>query len=154
VDHTACEFSGSFTWSLSAIVAGWLTQKQDLAKQLALRKLEHEEGVRETLLKEKQQRYVTILQHLESIYAAPKTDIDARGALLRTVRESWLFGNDALVKAIGDFLKQIAQTPAEPAPSELAVGKIVLLMRNDLGVQPGALTTSDFRFHSPGQGSS
>jgi hypothetical protein len=140
-------FLAALLGAFSAILSAWLTQKQDLAKQIAIRQLDHERDAREALLKEKQQRYVTILQNLESLYNTPQADIAARGTLLRTVRESWLFGDEAIVKAIGGFLNEIAKTPAEAGPQELAIGNIVLLMREDLGVQPGSLTTSDFRFH-------
>jgi hypothetical protein len=44
-------------------------------------------------------------------------------------------------------INSIGTTPAEPSPHESAIGKVVLLMRKDLGLQTGTLKNSDFRFH-------
>ncbi len=95
---------------------------------------------------EKEKRYLAIVQSIESLYINSPRAAE-RAELLKTVREVWLLGDQELVRKMGAFLADIANS-GKANERERLFGDVVLHMRKGLGLPTDGLSNEDFRFHS------
>ena len=126
-----------------SIITAWLTQRYNLLSQLAVKQAD---AVVAALRAEKEKRYLAIVQSIESLYINSPRAAE-RAELLKTVREVWLLGDQELVRKMGAFLADIANS-GKANERERLFGDVVLHMRKGLGLPTDGLSNEDFRFHS------
>jgi len=129
-----------------SIISTWLTQRYTLRAQLALKHADAEANVATALRAEKQNRYLVLVQNLESLYEKGQSPA-GKAEFLKVVRELWLLGDQELVQKLRIFLVDIAGTKEASAREQL-FGDVILDMRRGLGLPIDQLTNRGFRFHS------
>ncbi len=139
-------FAGVVFGGAVSVFTSWLTLRQGLEAQLAVKRTEAKLAIEAALRAEKEKRYLAILQNVESLYSS-SSDQSGKADLLRLVREVWSLGDQELVCQLRGFLLDIAGKKEADARERL-FGDVVLQMRKGLGLPTDALTNRDFRFHS------
>ena len=129
-----------------SIITAWLTQRYNLLSQLAVKQADAVVAAEAVLRAEKEKRYLAIVQSIESLYINSPRAAE-RAELLKTVREVWLLGDQELVRKMGAFLADIANS-GKANERERLFGDVVLHMRKGLGLPTDGLSNEDFRFHS------
>ena len=128
-----------------SIITTWLTQRYGLQAQLAVKRADAVAAAETALRTEKEKRYLTILQNVETLFGNAQ-DPAGTAALLRTMREVWLPGDQELVRKIRAFLGHLAGS-REVGTHERLLGGVVLDMRRSLGLPSDGLSNHDFRLH-------
>ena len=100
-------FAGAVFGGAVSIVTAWLTQRYGLQAQLAVKRIDAEAKVAAALRSEKEQRYLAIVQNIESLYTTTQNPT-GEAEFLKVVRELWLLGDQELVRKLRVFLVDIA----------------------------------------------
>lgn len=140
-------FAGAVFGGAVSIITAWLTQRYGLQAQLAVKRADDEAKVAAALRSEKEQRYLAIVQNIDSLYAKTQNPT-GKAEFLKVIRELWLLGDQELVRNLRVFLVDIAGKTDIDAREQL-FGEVVLDMRKGLGLPTDQLSNEDFRFHSP-----